>query len=345
MATAEKPNRVLITGGNGCLGSFILDELLKQGYSVRATCRKPKLQQLRDTYPAAGDQLEIVEIADILTANWSTLLAGIDGVIHVAAPVYHPETTSEEIYNPAVIGTEKLLEAVGNSSVKHFVLTCSVGAFFKPDFSNIFSNVTFDHNTWSEIDDIVPQEHEPSFAYLATKAISDKVVWKAAEKYPNVDFSVVLPPTVYGKFLEHYPRPAAAPELNGNKFIYELFQKDVKFPSWPVTTIAHNRDVAKVHVACLTAPPLPKGQKKRFIVCCGKMTWVDAINYLKEQRPDIASRLPDTSLAQPQSQYDLDVSLTETVLGFKASDYVPWKVMLLEVVDWLLEWEKTQKTV
>ncbi|KAL0563103.1 hypothetical protein V5O48_018973, partial [Marasmius crinis-equi] len=236
-----------------------------------------------------------------------------------------------------------LLEAVGNSSIKKFVLTASVGAFFKPDFSNIFTNVTFSHNTWSEIDDINPKKHEPSFTYLASKAISDKFVWQAAEKYPNVDFSVVLPPTVYGKFLDHYPHLAAASELNGNKFIYEIFQKDIKFPSWPVTTIAHNRDVPKVHVACLTAPRLPKGseQKKRFIVCCGKMTWVDAINYLREERPGIASRLPDTSLAQPQSQYDLDTSLTETVLGYKESDYIPWKAMLLEVVDWLLEWEKS----
>lgn len=162
-----------------------------------------------------------------------------------------------------------------------------------------------------------------------------------------------MPPTVYGRFLEHYPVPATPPELNGNKFVYELIQPGVKFPHWPITTIGSNRDVAKAHVLSLTAPRLPKGEKKRLIVSLGTMTWLEAIAYLKEpeaiayikeQGHDadaLLARLPDVSLAGPQSQYALDTSLTERVLGLKKEDYVPWKVLLLDVISYLLEWEKT----
>ena len=143
--------------------------------------------------------------------------------------------------------------------------------------------------------------------------------------------------------------PDSVAQLNGNKFIYELLQKDIKFPTWPITTIAHNRDVAKAHVLALSAPPSPRGEKKRLILSLGTMTWVQAIDYLKQPEViaalnargyDVASRLPDPSLAGMQSQYSLDTSLTENVLGLKQEDYIRWTDILLEVVPNLVDWER-----
>jgi len=175
------------------------------------------------------------------------------------------------------------------------------------------------------------------------------LVWKAAEKYPQIDFTTVFPPTLYGWFVKDYPTPKKIAELNGNKFLYELIQDGVPFPTWPITTIAHNRDVAKAHVLALTAPVLPKGEKKRFIISLGAMTWVQAIQFLKEpetvakfkqQGHDIVARLPDVSAASMQSQYSLDTGLTENVLGLKSDDYITWKEILLEVMPNLMDWEK-----
>ncbi|KAF7795535.1 hypothetical protein EIP86_006697 [Pleurotus ostreatoroseus] len=352
MASDARPNLVVVTGGTGYVGHMVIEQLLQEGYSVRATARPSKTETLKKTYPHANGRLEVVEMADLVldAGKWVEILDGADAVIHVASPVYHPTTTSEEIYEAAIVGTQKLLDAVGSSSVKRFVLTTSIAAFFKPDFSNIMDHTTYDHNTWSSIEDVNPKQHDPAYVYVAAKAITDKMVWKAAEKYPQIDFTTIFPPTLYGWFTSDYPVPTTVAELNGNKFVYELIQKGVKFPTWPITTIAHNRDVAKAHVLALTAPILPKGEKKRFILTLGTMTWVQAIEYLKQPEVvakfkarghDIVARLPDVSLAGMQSQYSLDTSLTENVLGLKKADYISWQDMLLEVVPNLLDWEQT----
>jgi nucleoside-diphosphate-sugar epimerase len=142
--------------------------------------------------------------------------------------------------------------------------------------------------------------------------------------------------------LDHYPPPQSIAELNANKFIYELFQKRVTFPTYPMIQLAHNRDVAKTHVAALTAPRLPSREKKRLIVVSQKMTWLDAVKLLSEQRPALASRLPDPKNAHGalESRFELDTQLTQSVLGIRESDCISWETTLLEVVDWLMEWEK-----
>ncbi|KAF7349247.1 NAD dependent epimerase/dehydratase [Mycena sanguinolenta] len=346
-----RPNLVVVTGGTGHVGAMVIDQLLKEGYSVRATTRPARVDSLKNTYPDANGKLEVVEMTDIVldAGKWPEILKGADAVIHVASPVYHPGTTAEYIYTSANEGTQKLLDAVCQSSVKHFILTGSIGVFFNPDFSSIFDKTVYDHNTWFLIEDIDPKEHIPSYAYIASKITSEKLVWKAADKYPDIDFTAVHPSSVYGWFLKNYPVPKTIPEFNANKFVYQLIEKNVRFPEYPLTPAVHNRDVAKAHVRALTAPALPKGQRKRFIVSQGNMSWVDAIEFLKEPATvakfkerghDIVARLPDVSLAGVQSQFDLDASLTERVLGMKKEDYIPWQETLVEVMLAMMDWEK-----
>ncbi|KAJ7467437.1 hypothetical protein B0H11DRAFT_1814139 [Mycena galericulata] len=345
-------NLVVVTGGTGYVGAMVIDQLLKDGYSVRATARPEKVDMLKRTYPEAKGRLQISEMTDIVSGagKWPEILQGAGAVIHVACPVYHPGTTSEYIYTAANVGTQKLLDAVGQSSVKRFVLTGSIGAFFKPDFSSLMEKVVYDHNTWSEIADFYPKEHEPSYTYIASKATSEKLVWKAAEQYPHIDFTTIHPSSVHGWFLKDYPVPKNVDDLNANKFWYEVIRKDGAGPTYPLRDIVHNRDVAKAHVLALTAPVLPKGEKKRFIVSAGTMSWVDLIHFLNEPNTvakfkarghDIVARLPDVSATGMQSQFGMDPSLTENVLGLKKDDYIRCEDIVLEVFLNFMDWEKT----
>ncbi|KAJ7154755.1 hypothetical protein C8R46DRAFT_1297424 [Mycena filopes] len=193
------------------------------------------------------------------------------------------------------------------------------------------------------------KEHIPSYTCIASKTISEKLVWKAAEKYPHIDFTSILPSTIYGWRLKDYPVYKSIQELNANKFLYQLLEKGLSFPTYPVVDCVHNRDVGRAHVLALTAPVLPKGEKKRFIISPWKMTWVQAIEFLKEPEVvakfqarglDLVARLPDISGAVMQSQNNFDASLTEKVLGMKQEDFISWKEILLEVMPNMMEWEK-----
>lgn len=42
---------------------------------------------------------------------------------------------------------------------------------------------------WSPIEDVDPKQHDPAYVYVAAKAITDKMVWKAAAQYPHIDFT------------------------------------------------------------------------------------------------------------------------------------------------------------
>ncbi|KAJ7088383.1 hypothetical protein B0H15DRAFT_841179 [Mycena belliarum] len=376
-----RPNLVLVTGGTGHLGARIIDELLKANYSVRATARPHKVDTLRKTYPGADGKLDVVEMADLIAdaGDWPKILKGVDAVIHVACPVFHPGVTATAIYTAANEGTQKLLDAVMDpqSSVTRFVLTGSTGVFFNPDFSSIMDDTTYDHNTYSDIESIDPEKHTPSYGYIASKITSEKLIWKAEQKmkaeqeskaneFPRIEFTSILPSTVYGWFLKDYPVPKTISEFNANKFLYGLIPPSDQFPSfptYPLRTVVHNQDVAKAHVLALTAPAPPDGQRRRFIVSQGMMSWVDAIEFL--QQPEtitkfkarlrelkasertvsngIVPRLPDVKDAMQMSKFNLDSSLTESVLGMKASDYIPWQETLLEVMPELLAWEETHQ--
>ena len=103
----------------------------------------------------------------------------------------------------------------------------------------------------------------------------------------------------------------------------------------------HVQDVVKVHLQALTSD---SKIRKRLIITAGNMSWKEALEYLREKRPAIRYRLRDVSDVQlPPNHFDMDMRVTEEVTGLKRDSVKPWKEMILEVLDWVLDWEKTVK--
>lgn len=67
MASQTKPNLVVVTGGTGYVGSMVIDQLLAEGYSVRATVRAPKVETFKSIYPDAHEKLEVAEMNDLVS--------------------------------------------------------------------------------------------------------------------------------------------------------------------------------------------------------------------------------------------------------------------------------------
>ncbi len=116
-------SRVLVTGANGFVGRALCVDLAQRGFAVRAAVREP----LR----ATGVPGEVVQTADIgAVADWSSALAGVDAVAHLAARVHvmrdavlQPLATFRAVN---VVATEHLARAAAAHGVKRFVYVSSI---------------------------------------------------------------------------------------------------------------------------------------------------------------------------------------------------------------------------
>jgi hypothetical protein len=148
---------------------------------------------------------------------------------------------------------------------------------------------------------------------------------------------------VYGKFLDTYPLPADEVGFNANRFLYCLIKDKAAFPPFPCIAQANLSDVARIHVLALTGKKLEAGRKKRLIVTSGNMPWDQAVEYLKEKRPGLKDRLPDVTKASlPPHHFKLDMKLTQEVTGVGQESLISWQDTLLEVIDWVIDWEKKE---
>ena len=70
---ATTSGKVLVTGANGFIASWIIKDLLEQGFYVRGTGRSPeKAEGLRKALLAHGDRLEFVTVEDITAVSFQT---------------------------------------------------------------------------------------------------------------------------------------------------------------------------------------------------------------------------------------------------------------------------------
>ncbi|MBP8244043.1 MAG: NAD-dependent epimerase/dehydratase family protein, partial [Chitinophagaceae bacterium] len=101
------PGRVLVTGGTGFLGAYIIKELISKGYSVRAIRRKASLPSFID--PAILQKAEWVEgdVLDVISLE--DALQGIDMVIHSAAVVSFLKNERKQMYQVNVDGTANVV--------------------------------------------------------------------------------------------------------------------------------------------------------------------------------------------------------------------------------------------
>jgi nucleoside-diphosphate-sugar epimerase len=117
---------ILVTGATGFLGSYLLKELIEQGYRVRALCRTQKpLPWISDQILEAvewveGDVLDVVSLDDAMKE--------VDAVIHSAAVVsFHPKER-KRMYQVNVDGTANVVNLALENGVRRFIHISSVAA-------------------------------------------------------------------------------------------------------------------------------------------------------------------------------------------------------------------------
>ncbi|MCU0241808.1 MAG: NAD-dependent epimerase/dehydratase family protein [Vicinamibacteria bacterium] len=168
--------KVALTGATGYTGGRLLEALLARGHDVRALTRQPKGPSLS---PAARVEWICGDLAD--EAALARLVAGVAGVIHVAA-VYRTAGHPDSYYRDVNVGgTERLLEAASRAGVRRFVHTSTVG---------VLGDVKH-----PPADETAP--FAPSDIYQETKAEAERLALGYHGRH-GMSVAVVRPGAIYG---------------------------------------------------------------------------------------------------------------------------------------------------
>src|SRR5688572_9114504 len=118
--------KVLVTGGTGFIGAYIIKALVEKGYPVRAVRRSNKLPFFIS--PEILNKVEWVtsDVLDVISLNEA--MNGVDAVIHSAALVSFLKHERRQMYNTNVDGTANIVNLALENGVKKLVHISSISA-------------------------------------------------------------------------------------------------------------------------------------------------------------------------------------------------------------------------
>ena len=118
--------KVLVTGGTGFIGAYILKELIDKGYTVRAIRRSNKLPFFISTDILNKVEWVNSDVLDVISLNES--MQGADAVIHSAALVSFDKRERKQMYNTNVDGTANVVNLSLENGIKKLVHISSISA-------------------------------------------------------------------------------------------------------------------------------------------------------------------------------------------------------------------------
>jgi dihydroflavonol-4-reductase len=127
----EAGSTVLITGASGFVGSAILHQLVKAGFTVRALVRA---DSPRNHLPGSGVQFAEGDLRD--RRSISAAMVGVRYVFHAAACYWLRALGRTQIFSTNVTGTRIVMEEAIRAGVERVVYTSSVATVaLRPDGS------------------------------------------------------------------------------------------------------------------------------------------------------------------------------------------------------------------
>lgn len=176
----DQKGKILVTGGTGFIGTFLVKILVAQGYCVRVTGLFPS-----EELEALG--VEFISMGDLANnQDWSPALAGIHAVVHLAGLAHKigPDTEqSTDLFDKVNHqATASLVTALGhNPTIGRFIFISSVSVYGE------HPNLPLTENT-------PPNPHTP---YGLSKLKAEEVIARQLPK-SLVKWAIFRPVLVYG---------------------------------------------------------------------------------------------------------------------------------------------------
>ena len=197
-----KNKTVLVTGGTGYIGSWVVKELLEKSYTVRMTVRdksrKDKIAHLDAFVDKTDGKLEIWESNLLAEGSFDDAAKGCDAVMHIASPfTLRFKDPQKDLIDPALLGTRNVLNAATRSgTVKKIILTSSVAAVMGDNIDMKKQGLT--QLTEENFNTSSTPSHQP---YSYSKVAAEKEAWKISESQNQWKLVVINPSFVLGPSL------------------------------------------------------------------------------------------------------------------------------------------------
>jgi dihydroflavonol-4-reductase len=174
--------KVLVTGGTGFLGAYIVKELMQQGYAVRAIHRQGAIPLFLPSDVRENVEWLRCDIRDPL--GLEDAMTGVDAVIHAAAKISFSAKERRELWSINIEGTANVVNAALERNIRRFLYVSSVAALGRTGRSE---EVT-EEKSW---------EKSPyNTNYAISKFHGEMEVWRGiGEGLPAV---IVNPSTILG---------------------------------------------------------------------------------------------------------------------------------------------------
>lgn len=177
---SKKP--ILVTGGTGFLGAYVICTLIEKGYSVRAIRRSAKTPFYipspvwEKVEWIDGDVLDVVALSDAMQ--------GIDGIIHSAAIVSFHKKDKELLYQTNVEGTSNVVNTALENNVRRLIHVSSVAALGRKAKAEMVS----EDRQW--------ETSKSNTHYAISKHGAEMHVWRAFAE--GLEGAIVNPSTILG---------------------------------------------------------------------------------------------------------------------------------------------------
>ena len=258
MIRPDTTRPVMVTGGTGYVGGWIVRRLLEEGLTVHAAVRDPedaaKTAHLVRLAETTTGSLRLFG-ADLLEdGSYAPAMEGCAVVFHAASPFRNSvEDPQRDLVDPAVDGTRNVLaQANRTGGVERVVLTSSCAAIYGDcaDVARVPGGVLTEDlwNTSSSLG------HSP---YSHSKTLAEREAWRIAEGQDRWRLVAVNPSFVLG------PGTRVHPESESFRLMTQIGNGTFRMgvPRWGIGVV-DVRDVAEAH---LRAAFLPDAEGRHIV--------------------------------------------------------------------------------
>lgn len=174
--------KILVTGGSGFIGAYIIKELVEKGYAVRAIRHSNNAPFFIPAH--INDKVEWVQ-GDVLdVVSLYEAMEGVDAIIHSAAKVSFNDNDVRSLYKVNIDGTANVVNIALEKNIRRFVHISSVAAIGR----TITGETITEEKKW--------QPGKQHTNYALSKYQAELHVWRGAAE--GLDVVIVNPSTVIG---------------------------------------------------------------------------------------------------------------------------------------------------